>query len=140
MKTKVLESEQSCPDGLIKRFSQVTYKIHPHHVDFFEKLQKLPVKHKIELMNISVLEAQEYVYNEKQRALIKVAKIFSIQWYWRETGDEVEIYKDTIPDVPFTLQEMKAKNRKLETLLKIIDFFEGENSEVYNKEEDYNND
>lgn len=135
MKEKNLESESNAPNPLYFEIGQTKYTIHPHHVDFFEKLRVLPVKHRIKLLGLEIEQMQAYIAEEKLHASVRVKNLLSKTWYWKDTGDVVDIHIDTIPGVPYTVKEMQAKNRSLEILLRIVDFFEGENREVYAKED-----
>lgn len=136
MKEKNLESERNSPDPLHFEVGETKYTIHPHHVHFFEKLRALPVKHRIKLLGLEVHQMQAYIAEEKLYASVRVKNLLSKTWYWKDTGDQVEIHADTIPGVQFSIKEMQAKNRSIDVLLKIIEFFEGDEREVYTKEED----
>jgi hypothetical protein len=129
-KTVELGSQQVLEDMYISAGGK-RYFIHGFHRSFFEQLQKLPVAARIELMELSSTQLSNYILERKNEALNKVKQLLGQKWYWKETGDEVEITSDTIPSVPYTIKEMQAKNRAYEVLNKIIDFFEGNNNEVY---------
>lgn len=132
--TKDLQSKQASPDPIVLTVDGKDYKIHEYHVDFFEQLQRLPPAVRISLMNLTTNQMQSYIRKKRANAYSKAVDLLSKQWYWRETGDPVEITKETILGVDYTPKEMLAKNRSLEILEKIIEFFEGENREVYLKE------
>lgn len=128
-----LESRQADPDPLHLTAGGKPYQIHGFHRDFFEQLQKLPVSARIELMNLTPKQLQDYLSARRRDAQDKVHYLLSLKWYWKDSGDEVEFHIDTISNVPYTVTEMKSKQRSLDTLKKIIEFFEGDNTEVYNK-------
>jgi hypothetical protein len=130
---KELHSKQKSPDPIHITAAGKQYKIHEFHVDFFEQIQNLPAAAKIELMQLTTTQMQDYIRKRRSNAYSKVVYLLSQQWYWRETGDLVELSKDTILGVNYTPKEMVAKNRSLEILEKVIEFFEGENREVYLK-------
>jgi hypothetical protein len=109
------------------------YLIHGFHRDFFEKLQKLPVAVKIQLMELTPKQLIQYTGEKKYAARQKVIILLSKKWCWKDTGDDVEITQDTIPDVPFTVSAMQSKMRSIDILEKIIEFFEGDDREVYTK-------
>lgn len=109
------------------------YFIHGFHRDFFEKLQKLPVAAKIQLMELTPKQLIQYTGEKKYAARQKVIVLLSKKWCWKDTGDDVEITQDTIPDVPFTVSAMQSKMRSIDILEKIIEFFEGDDREVYTK-------
>lgn len=136
MKEKELESEHNSPNPMFLEIGQTKYTIHPHHVDFFEKLRSLPVKHRIILMGLSVGEVRAYIGQEKHEMLAKVRYHLSKTWYWKETGELVDINEDTIPEVSFTVKEMLSNRRSIEVLEKIIEFFEGPDREVYTKSDE----
>jgi hypothetical protein len=128
-----LESRQADPDPLHLTSGGKEYVIHGFHRDFFEQLQKLPVRARIEFMNLTPTQLQDYLSARRRDAQDKVQYLLSLKWYWKDSGDEVEFHVDTIPDVHYSVAEMKSKQRSLDTLKKIIEFFEGDNTEVYNK-------
>ncbi len=133
-KEKELGSEQGL-DDLHITIGGVKYLIQGFHRDFFEKLQKLPVAAKIQLMELTPKQLIQYTGEKKYAARQKVLVLLSKKWYWKDTGDEVEITQDTIPDVPFTVSAMQSKMRSIDILEKIIEFFEGDDREVYTKED-----
>jgi hypothetical protein len=109
------------------------YFIHGFHRHFFEQLQKLPISARIELMNLKTKDMQDYVTAKKRTARAKVDYLLSLRWYWKDSGDEVEFHIDTIPGVHYSIAEIKSKHRSIETLNQVIEFFEGDDREVYNK-------
>jgi hypothetical protein len=111
------------------------YLIHGFHRHFFEQLQKLPVAAKIQLMELTPKQLIQYTGEKKYAARQKVIVLLSKKWCWKDTGDDVEITQDTIPDVPFTGSAMQSKMRSIDILEKIIEFFEGTDREVYTKED-----
>ena len=128
-----LESRQADPDPLHITSGGKEYVIHGFHRDFFEQLQKLPVTARIELMKLTAKQLQDYVAARKRDARAKVDYLLSLKWYWKDSGDEVEFHIDTIPGVHYSIAEIKSKQRSLDTLNQVIDFFEGDDREVYNK-------
>lgn len=136
MVEKTLESDYNSPDPLkIKVRTGTVYTIHPHHVHFFEKLRDLPVAAKIEMLGLTTKEMSVYISNEKIKLQGEVGFLLNKKWYWKDTGDVVDITPDTIPEVPLTLAQMQSKVRSIETLAKIKEFFTGDNREVYCKED-----
>ncbi len=133
-KEKELGSEQGL-DDLHITIGGVKYVIQGYHRDFFEKLQKLPVAAKIQLMELTPKQLIQYTGEKKYAARQKVLSLLSKKWYWKDTGDEVEFMIDTIPSVSFSLREMQSKMRSIDVLEKIIEFFEGTDREVYTKED-----
>ena len=133
-KEKELGSEQGL-DDLHITIGGVKYLIHGYHRDFFEKLQKLPVAAKIQLMKLTPKQLIQYTGEKKYAARQKVLVLLSKKWYWKDTGDDVEITQDTIPDVPFTVSAMQSKMRSIDILEKIVEFFKGDDREVYTKED-----
>ena len=137
MVDKTLESEHNAPEPLkiqLRNGDNVT--IHPHHVDFYEKLTKLPVPTRIQMMELTIPQLQNYISNEKRKLLAEVNVLLSKKWFWRETGERVDIDHYTIPEVRFSFNEMKSPKRTIDTLYLIKEFFTGNNREVYSNDGD----
>lgn len=107
-------------------------------VDFFERLQELPAFTKIQMMNLSAEEMTKYINDHKKTENKLLIELLQRKWYWRETGEEILVNEVINEDISFSLQTMlfKSKSKRpytLEQIKKLIDFFTGENKEVYNK-------
>lgn len=108
--------------------------------DFFEKLQLLPAPTKIQMMKLSDEEMIKYISDKKKNANKFLIELLERKWYYRESGDEVEADMDyRITDLPYTPSQLlkKCKSKRpmaLNIINQVIEFYTGNNAEVYNKE------
>lgn len=105
-------------------------------LDFFGKLIRLPAQTKIEMMELSVSEMEQYINNLRKSKSKLLIDVLSQKWLWRETGEEAFITADMIPGINLKQDEMllKCKSKrpfKLNEVELILDFFLNERSEVY---------
>ena len=134
MVEKTLESE--FPDTkplLITLRTKTKITIHPFHIDFFEKLQQLPASEKIELMQLTNVETRAHFQKLYRSKLSRVTHMLKKTWYWKETGDPVDFSTTSLLHDGWTIENI-CKRPKNDIILDLfIEFFEGDNTEVYIK-------
>lgn len=138
MKETELTSESKSDRPLSIEVGQTKYTIGEYHVDFFEKMRATPVKHRIKLMNLSIHDLRAYIGAEKHAMLERVRYHFKRKWYWKDTGDEVDFSHDVIKGASFSVSQMCSTQRSIETLMIILEFFEGPDREVYTSADEQN--
>ncbi len=110
-------------------------------VGIFETLQSLPTPYKLCLLEISKTEVIEYFNETKIKGNQKVLHNLNQKWIWRETGEryrfnDIEANGDLF-EVAFTKSQItdriKRGTLKIETILKILDFFETQDELIINE-------
>jgi len=138
---EIIESSGIDPDDKFEIFTLPNGKkitIGTHDLSFFRKLQSLPARTKIEMMLLTEDELQGYIDLQRKLAKLDLIVILNQKWFWRETGDIAIITKDLIPGIEMSADEIKKKllskrSIPLSEIRKIIDFYTGSRSEVYNE-------
>jgi len=115
-----------------------TYTIGAHDLDFFQKLQKLPVSVKIAMMRITEDQLRDYLFAREMEYREKLLLYFKQKWFWKVDDEPVKFDDPYNNENYFGIskneKQIKAaiKNGKLTTIQKekIEKFFDGVNSEV----------
>jgi hypothetical protein len=108
---------------------------------FYRELIKLPAFAKISLMHLSIEEMQEHINKTKNELNAKLLDLLKKEWYWRMTGELAEFYPEVLPTnkyaIPQLIKICESKRKlPLEDIKLLIEFFTGDNSELYLKEEE----
>lgn len=113
-----------------------------HDWDFFQKLRDLPATTKINMMQLSDLEMQEYIDKKINSANTFLLELLKKKWYWRESGDQAFITEETLEfaisiklSPSQIIKKCKSKNKlPLADIYKVIEFYTKDGSDVFTKE------
>lgn len=116
--------------------------IGPNDWDFFERLRELPAEIKIRLMELTEAEMEAHIALKKKSGFAFLKELSEKKWYWRMTGDEALIEADAIEHATGINLSPKAIIKKCKAgkglttaeINKLIDFYAGDRSELYQKE------
>lgn len=145
MKNKIIETTSADREEFGHRYALPgggTVQIGNLDSDFFEKLQSLPASTKIEMMQLTAVEMEQYIADQKQSLVASAMILMKKKWYFRETGDPAIIEDDAIHGVPFVTAQIIGKLKRKpctlsqDQLLSIINFYAGDRSDVYFEETD----
>lgn len=109
--------------------------------DFFFKLKELPAETKIMIFGIKVEDMEKEIDRQKKSAITFVTELLSFKWYSRETGEEFDFEDAQITGLEYSFEDFKKKMKgkikpKLKEITAVVNFFCGDNSEVYRLDEE----
>lgn len=111
---------------------------------FVRKVQTLPVITRVHMMGLTDKELESYIAAQKKYVLNWLIEILQKKWYWRESGDPIEVLPGMLPGTPLDisalLKQCQSKRPPTKVVIEgVIDWFvgdhQGRHSEVYLKEE-----
>lgn len=139
-KTKVIESngEGECEYSFTLPNGKQVY-ISMLDSDFFEKLRLLPAATKIEMMCLTDEQMLNFIKKRKEEKIKTLLEILERKWFWKDSGEEVileDLHMLNIAKSPAQVfSQLKSKRPpQVEEINKIIEFYTGTDSEVYNKQ------
>lgn len=104
--------------------------------NFFESLQKLPTKTKIQMMKINIDDIYEYINIYQDEIRTKAINYLCDFWEWRDTGEQIQDdeqcmlmndlvgFNESFLQIARSIKRNKLKYNFPSYLLKIKDFFE----------------
>lgn len=109
-------------------------------LNFFNKLRNIESSIKIKLMNISIVELENFVINEKTKRKSQLISLLSKEWFYKETGESIALeYQTPLLEKVYSQKELlklvkSKKGLSYSNQEILINFFTGENREVYTNE------
>ena len=93
-------------------------------------------------MNLTEDEMLQYVEDQHKKSLAHLLSLLTKKWYYRETGDEAELDERIMEEfigvkmnIKQLIKQVKSKKGLDRTIaIKLIHFFEGPKSDLYNKD------
>ena len=102
--------------------------------DFFEQIRALPVHIRIILMVLKPEEMEKSIAESRKEIEHHLLELIDNNWYWKESGVKLFKSEDEFPLFDYkTLTQIRRKvhSLPLELLIKLTEWFENDNSEVY---------
>lgn len=112
--------------------------ISKYDLDFFYQIRNLPASEKIILMQLTEADVTEHfraLYIAEKNNLMDILRK---HWYFRETGDEIKWFTEIYDGMTQDMILKRCHSRKplsLDQIRTITNFFIGDKSEVYLKDE-----
>lgn len=107
-----------------------------HDMSFIESLRALPAEIKIQLMQLTEADMLTEIETKKLISANHLLKLLKQTWFWKETGEIADIDSILYPS-PVEVNKINTKVKVMKYsnlfLTELIDLFEGDNSEVYQK-------
>lgn len=130
MKEKIiLDTDYKGEDFTYTMTDGTQYHVKEYFQSFWEKILKLPVNHRIQLLSLTEENVEDNLNAKRLGLSLMIKEFLKYKWKYRETGDDAildDLFEFEFPHIGSTKQlrkDIKQKQLTIKMLQELHDYF-----------------